>query len=294
MAVVHRGRRPRCERRRLARLGEQGEQLRRHRRRRQLHDVLPRVLHGDRRGRLPRVRKAGEDKLRHPGEYYALIILSTIGAIGMAASRELMTAYLSLELLSFSLYILVVVPEVRPALERGGSEVPAARRVRVGDVPVRDEPHLRRNRDARTTAISPRISSQGTHDFQLGAADGPRADHHGPRLQGRRRPVPHVDAGRLRGRARRDHRLPVDDVEGGGVRAAAPAVQRRVPGCARRLELDDRGHCRGDDDPRQPRGAATAQHQAADGVLVDRPDRLHAHGHRGALARHRLARSCCT
>ncbi|MBI5285445.1 MAG: NADH-quinone oxidoreductase subunit N [Chloroflexi bacterium] len=51
--------------------------------------------------------KLVEDKLRHPGEYYALIILSTIGAIGMAASRELMTAYLSLELLSFSLYILV-------------------------------------------------------------------------------------------------------------------------------------------------------------------------------------------
>jgi len=51
--------------------------------------------------------KLVEDKLRHPGEFYALIILSTIGAIGMAAARELMTAYLSLELLSFSLYILV-------------------------------------------------------------------------------------------------------------------------------------------------------------------------------------------
>jgi NADH-quinone oxidoreductase subunit N len=51
--------------------------------------------------------KLVEDKLRHPGEYYGLIILSTIGAIGMAAARELMTAYLSLELLSFSLYTLV-------------------------------------------------------------------------------------------------------------------------------------------------------------------------------------------
>ena len=48
-----------------------------------------------------------EHRLRHPGEYYGLIILSTIGAIGMAAAQELMTAYLSLELLSFSLYILV-------------------------------------------------------------------------------------------------------------------------------------------------------------------------------------------
>ena len=45
--------------------------------------------------------------LRHPGEYYALIVLSTAGAIYMAAARELLTAYISLELLSFSLYVLV-------------------------------------------------------------------------------------------------------------------------------------------------------------------------------------------
>jgi NADH-quinone oxidoreductase subunit N len=48
-----------------------------------------------------------QQQLRHPGEYYALIVLSTIGAIYMAASRELLTAYISLELLSFCLYVLV-------------------------------------------------------------------------------------------------------------------------------------------------------------------------------------------
>ncbi len=48
-----------------------------------------------------------QERLRHPGEYYALIVLSTIGAIYMAAARELLTAYISLELLSFSLYVLV-------------------------------------------------------------------------------------------------------------------------------------------------------------------------------------------
>ena len=46
-------------------------------------------------------------RLHNPGEYYALLVLSTIGAIYMAAARELLTAYISLELLSFSLYILV-------------------------------------------------------------------------------------------------------------------------------------------------------------------------------------------
>jgi len=48
-----------------------------------------------------------EKNLRNPGEYYALLVLSTIGAIYMAAARELLSAYISLELLSFSLYVLV-------------------------------------------------------------------------------------------------------------------------------------------------------------------------------------------
>ena len=46
------------------------------------------------------------DRLLHPGEYYALILLSVVGASGMAAAGELLTAYISLELLSFSLYVL--------------------------------------------------------------------------------------------------------------------------------------------------------------------------------------------
>ena len=47
-----------------------------------------------------------KQKLLHPGEYYAFVLLAVVGANGMAASRELLTAYISLELLSFSLYVL--------------------------------------------------------------------------------------------------------------------------------------------------------------------------------------------
>jgi NADH-quinone oxidoreductase subunit N len=61
-----------------------------------------------------------QTKLRHPGEFYALIILSTIGAIYMAAARELLTAYLSLELLSFSLYILVSFAKSDKRSNEGG------------------------------------------------------------------------------------------------------------------------------------------------------------------------------
>ncbi len=48
-----------------------------------------------------------QQHLSNPGEYYALLVLSTVGAIIMAGAKELLTAYIGLELLSFSLYILV-------------------------------------------------------------------------------------------------------------------------------------------------------------------------------------------
>lgn len=59
-------------------------------------------------------------RLRHAGEYYALLILSTVGAIYMAASRELLTAYISLELLSFSLYVLVSFAKFDRKSNEGG------------------------------------------------------------------------------------------------------------------------------------------------------------------------------
>ncbi len=46
-----------------------------------------------------------ERNIRHQGEFYALLLISTVGAIYMASARELLTAYISIELLSFSLYV---------------------------------------------------------------------------------------------------------------------------------------------------------------------------------------------
>jgi NADH-quinone oxidoreductase subunit N len=45
--------------------------------------------------------------LSNPGEYYAIILFSILGMMLMASAGELLTAYIGLELLSFSLYILV-------------------------------------------------------------------------------------------------------------------------------------------------------------------------------------------
>ena len=48
-----------------------------------------------------------ERHVNHVGEFYALILLSTVGAMFMASARDLLTAYLSIEVLSFSLYVAV-------------------------------------------------------------------------------------------------------------------------------------------------------------------------------------------
>lgn len=43
----------------------------------------------------------------HIGEFYSLLLFSTAGAMLMAGARDLLTAYLAIEVMSFSLYILV-------------------------------------------------------------------------------------------------------------------------------------------------------------------------------------------
>jgi len=53
-------------------------------------------------------------KLQNPGEYYALLVFSVLGSIMMASAGELLTAYIALELLSFSLYALVGLPRGDP------------------------------------------------------------------------------------------------------------------------------------------------------------------------------------
>lgn len=46
-------------------------------------------------------------KMRHPGEFHALVVLAVLGAGLMASAGELLTAYIAIELLSFALYVLV-------------------------------------------------------------------------------------------------------------------------------------------------------------------------------------------
>ena len=60
--------------------------------------------------------------LAHPGEYYGILLFSFLAMILLASSGELLTAYISLELLSFSLYVLVSFDRFNPKSNEGGTK----------------------------------------------------------------------------------------------------------------------------------------------------------------------------
>ncbi len=61
-----------------------------------------------------------ERYVNHVGEFYALLLLSTAGAMFMASARDLLVAYLAIEVLSFSLYIAVSLGKNDPRSGEAG------------------------------------------------------------------------------------------------------------------------------------------------------------------------------
>ncbi len=59
-------------------------------------------------------------RLRYPGEYYSLILFATLAMIAMAEAGEIITAYISLELLNFCLYVLVSYARDNPKSNEAG------------------------------------------------------------------------------------------------------------------------------------------------------------------------------
>ena len=60
------------------------------------------------------------EHLDHKGEFYGLVLFSILGMNIMAQARELLTAYIALELLSFSLYVLAAYSRNSPKSNEGG------------------------------------------------------------------------------------------------------------------------------------------------------------------------------
>ncbi len=170
-----------------------------------------------------------QDKFRHPGEYYASdhpLDDRRGGHGGVARADDGVSIARVAELQPLCTCL---VREVRPALKRGWTEVPAAGRVLISDAAIWHQPDLRAHgqhllrRDCRQPL-------ERDERVLVRAAHGAGADHRRAGVQGCRGAVPHVDAGRLRRRACCDHGVPVHDIESGGLRDAAAALWRGVPG----------------------------------------------------------------
>ena len=60
--------------------------------------------------------------LSYQGEYYGILLFTIVAMMLLAASGELLTAYISLELLSFGLYVLVSYDRYNPKSNEGGTK----------------------------------------------------------------------------------------------------------------------------------------------------------------------------
>ena len=60
--------------------------------------------------------------LEHSGEYYGILLFTVVAMMLLAASGELLTAYISLELLSFGLYVLVAYDRYNPKSNEGATK----------------------------------------------------------------------------------------------------------------------------------------------------------------------------
>ncbi len=61
-------------------------------------------------------------RLDYPGEYYGILLFTVVAAMFLASSGELLTAYISLELLSFSLYVLVAFDRYNERSNEAGTK----------------------------------------------------------------------------------------------------------------------------------------------------------------------------
>ena len=142
--------------------------------------------------------QAGGDR---GAELHVLAMVSASGAMLMGQANDLVIVFLGLEILSIALYVLRLQPQAG-RVGGGGAQVLRARRVLLGDLRLRHRPHLRRHRLDQPDPDRQLPGPQRARP-RRGAARRAGAPPGRLRLQGRGGAVPHVDARRLPGRARR-------------------------------------------------------------------------------------------
>ena len=151
-------------------------------------------------------------------EFPVLIVLCTVGMMIMASATNLMTLYLGLEMHSLALYVLAAFARDQLRSAEAGLKYFVLGALASRAAALRCHLGLRLHRldgfrGTRLCAVRPVA--------RFTRADGrDRVHRGGPRLQGVRRAVPYVDAGRLRGRADAGHAVPRHRAEGGSDGAA--------------------------------------------------------------------------
>ena len=220
------------------------------------------------------------------GEYYFLLLMSVAGAVTLAASRDVLTLVVSLEVVSLPAFALVALPRYdgrasEAALKLFLVSVVSTAVMLFGLSLVYGVTGHRASRPHRDGARRSRRA-------QRRAAARCRDLDRRVRLQGGGGAVPLLGAGHLRRRSGARGGLPFGGVEGRRLRRSRAAAHDRLCAVRRRLGTRRRGACCLDDDRRQPGRVAAAAGRALACVVVDRAVGLHAGAARcGREGRHR-------
>ena len=153
-------------------------------------------------------------KMRHPGEFYAMIVFAVLGATLMAETGELLTAFISIELLSFSLYVLVGLSRGDGRSAEASTKYILLGAISSGNHALRHQSAVRSARDDRVRANERGAFAGLRPDAGLGV----RAVRRRLGFQAVDGPLPHVGPRRVRRSADARNSADCRHVEGGRFR----------------------------------------------------------------------------
>ena len=141
-----------------------------------------------------------------PGESHVLLLFATSGMMILAAARDLIIVFLGIEIMSVAVYVLVGMNRRSERSAEGAIKYFLLGAFSTGVSPLRHRARVRR--DGRHEPLDHRRERSPSSDLQRepAAVGRGRSAARRVRIQGRRCPIPHVGARRVRGRA--DTRLP--------------------------------------------------------------------------------------
>lgn len=218
-------------------------------------------------------------------EVFPLMLFAVGGMIVFPAANDLLTLFIALEVFSLPLYLMCALARHAAAHVAGvGGQVLPPRRLLLRLPPLRRRPALRllglrlvrRDRRRRRWHADQQRPGPRPDDGQRRAAP----DRHGPgpdgaALQGRCRPVPHVDARRLPGRPDPGHRFHGRRHQGRRLRRPAPPALRGAARDALGLAAGDVGRRHRHDGGRRDRRRHPDRREAAAGLLLGGARGLH-------------------